>query len=177
MKSAVSVFAFFAAFFFSSYFAFLFVDYPEPHEVTVVSQQGVFDSKLQKKLSRFLQKDINNGNSRLDSSFFSSRFEEGADLMDALPAYADSTEKYVRASESMDYSKFPEDFQDAWKAHMQAWRDRADFLARVKNMSRSERISGDEFWTEYEFQMDEINDTWIEVKIVAWRYGANFRER
>jgi hypothetical protein len=66
----------------------------------------------------------------------------------------------------MDTRNFPQDFQNAWRTHMQAWKNYADYLEEVKyNPSARKRNEG--------FVLNnEINRTWAEVLRIGRNHGA-----
>lgn len=80
---------------------------------------------------------------------------------------------YVNASESLDDSGLPADFQLAWRAHIRAWREHSDLLNRL--VWRSDNWDGADLDL-YREQSETINETWSEVKSVAYSYGATFTE-
>lgn len=107
------------------------------------------------EIEQFLLRDINNGESRNDYRY--------------ADDYADEVLIYWQASSSMDASRFPQDFQDAWRVHMQAWGDYAKYLQDKKSTKR--KYSAD---VEKRYNM-EINRSWEEVLRIGRTYGAYVR--
>jgi succinate dehydrogenase/fumarate reductase flavoprotein subunit len=108
------------------------------------------------KITNVLSQDINNGLSRRTN------------YKNSINYIAEKTDEYVSASEKLNVSGLPEDFQAAWQKHMQAWRIHADYL--------NERKYSREFNADYDAvsanQSNEINRTWYEVLRVARENGA-----
>ncbi len=102
------------------------------------------------EIEAFLRRDIRNGDTRMDYKYTDN--------------YAGAVMDYWKTSSSMDASRFPQDFQDSWREHMQAWRNYADYLAE-KPATRRDRKEG-------KMLNDEINRTWEEVKGIGRTYGA-----
>lgn len=102
------------------------------------------------EIEAFLRRDISNGDARMDYKYTDN--------------YAEAVMDYWKTSSSMDASRFPQDFQDSWREHMQAWRNYADYLAE-KPATRRDRKEG-------KLLNDEINRTWEEVKSIGRTYGA-----
>jgi hypothetical protein len=102
------------------------------------------------EIEAFLLRDINNGSARMDYKYTDN--------------YAEAVMDYWKTSSSMDASRFPQDFQNEWREHMQAWRNYADYLEETsssrRDCSEGKRLIG------------EINRTWEEVKSVGRTYGA-----
>lgn len=122
------------------------------------------------KITLFIERDIANGAQR--SNELDVRDEtEFRSISSYLSSYADATTGYVNASESMNDGCLPGDFQDAWRAHMRAWRERADYLESMKEQSPQD-IDRDEIAAEYRRQTREINTTWFKVLRVGQKYGA-----
>jgi hypothetical protein len=107
------------------------------------------------EIEAFLLRDINNGDARMDYKY--------------TDDYAEAVMKYWKTSSSMDASNFPQDFQESWREHMQAWGDYAQFL-KDKKESRSNALCNLE-----KGYIAEINRTWEEVKSTGRTYGSNLR--
>lgn len=103
------------------------------------------------EIETFLTRDIRNGEGRMDNVYN----DDARAVMD-----------YWKTSSSMDAGDFPQDFQKAWREHMQAWRNYAEYLEEVKNnpAARKRNESGN-------FNR-EINRTWAEVLRIGRNYGA-----
>lgn len=119
----------------------------------------------------FLQRDINNGRGRDSRSFRTIDWENAENSGYSIKNHADSVAEYVNDSSSMDASGLPQDFQTAWKNHMNAWRDYSEFLNEKKDSSKS--YLNEEDFAEFENPYNaEINRTWYEVLRIGRTYGA-----
>jgi hypothetical protein len=111
-----------------------------------------FERRSTNEIEQFLLRDISNGDARMDYKYNDD--------------YAVAVMDYWKASSSMDASRFPQDFQNEWREHMQAWRSYADYLAEVKRSpARRDAREGNRL-------INEINRTWEDVKSVGRTYGA-----
>jgi hypothetical protein len=79
--------------------------------------------------------------------------------------------QYWSGSVSIDVSAFPEDFQDAWNDHMDAWGDFARYLEKNKGRSMTQA----EFLAETRELNHEINVTWSVVLRSARSHGAHVK--
>lgn len=103
-------------------------------------------------IEAFLLRDISNGDARMDYKYTDN--------------YAEAVMDYWKTSSSMDADSFPQDFQDSWREHMQAWGNYAEYLEKSKKSSvRRDAAEGKRL-------IGEINRTWEEVKSVGRTYGA-----
>jgi hypothetical protein len=102
------------------------------------------------EIEAFLLRDINNGSARMDYKYTDN--------------YGEAVMDYWKASSSMDASRFPQDFQNEWREHMQAWRNYADYL-EARPVTRRDNNEGKRL-------IGEINRTWEDVKSVGRTYGA-----
>lgn len=180
IKSILSIAAFSTAFIFSTFLAGFFIGKTEYQPDSVVPPVAVVNSNptscfknrkpsaTAEKISNILRQDDRNGRERsgrlysLDNSY-NAPFAERAET---VAAYAD-------ASGSMKSAGLPTEFQTAWRAHMKAWRDYADFLVKMKSASVRENLDEESFNDfEREYNAD-INTTWIEVLRVADDYGVD----
>jgi hypothetical protein len=123
-----------------------------------VTIAGFFQVKVSKstaqKITQVLAQDIANGNART-----AKRCRKPANDL------AVRTQDYVNASTSIETIGLPNDFQSAWKKHMEAWRNHSNFLNSVDSMD-SNTLEIDQYNT------DEINRTWWEVLRIARKHGA-----
>lgn len=118
-------------------------------------------------IESFVWQDIRNGETRMDRT---SRYSDGKFYS---AEFADAVMEYSETSSSMDASRLPQDFQSAWRKHMKAWRDYADFLNEVTN-SPERKTNSQESLRESETRFNaEINRTWYEVLRIGRSYGAN----
>jgi hypothetical protein len=145
--------AFVATFIFSAGLVRLI--FPAPVVKYVYTEQSRTFERSSNEIERFLLADISNGESRNDYRYTDS--------------YADEVMEYWQASSSMDASGFPQDFQNAWNLHMQAWGDYAKYL-QDKKSSKSNYSCG----LEKRYNA-EINRTWEDVLRIGRNYGAYVR--
>lgn len=141
--------AFVAAFIFSAGLVRIILPAPV---VSYVYTEGPRVGAYASSIEEFVSRDEMNGTTRLDY-----RNSE---------AYAQAVMNYWKTSSSMDASRFPQDFQNAWRTHMQAWKSYADYL-EVKQNSKSSYSCG----LEKQYNA-EINRTWEEVLRIGRSYGA-----
>jgi hypothetical protein len=121
--------------------------------VVVKSFKGLSTAE---KITNVLTEDISNGTSRREN------FSNGRYYL------AQKTESYVSASESINVEGLPEDFQNAWQEHMQAWRIHANYL----NENKCNRWANVDYDRASNEQIREINQTWYEVLRIARQNGA-----
>ena len=146
IKSIVSLIAFVVSFALSSSLALVLRGKPARTEKPFVTSCGHrsvkrdFDSALGRKMSRFIQQDIDNGLTRRNSVSVTDSFDTESET--SLAAYAGAVETYVDASSSMDDSTLPRDFQTAWRAHMQAWREYSDFSQQSQTTKQESQRGG-----------------------------------
>ena len=106
-------------------------------------------------IESFLRRDIRNGELREVD-----RYSDN---------HANAVMDYWQTSSNMDAAGFPQDFQDAWNLHMQAWGNYAEYL-QAKNES------GESFSCSLEKRYNaDINNTWEEVLRVGRKYGSTLR--
>ena len=98
-----------------------------------------------------------------------------ADDDDAFSDFAVATARYADQSGAMKDSGLPADFQSAWRAHMKAWRDYADFLEAMKISEMRAAMDEDSFAQLNDQYNADIEQTWAEVLRIANNYGANFK--
>jgi hypothetical protein len=146
----ISIVAFTVAFIFSA--GLVRIIFPAPAvEYRYINQPRIVERRSSNEIEEFLLQDIRNGEDRMEYQYTSD--------------YSEAVMDYWKASSSMDASRFPQDFQTKWRAHMQAWRNYADYLGESKSTSRSNCREG------YRL-VSEINRTWEEVKSTGRTYGA-----
>lgn len=151
IKFTTAVVAFVVTFIFSAGLVRIFV--PETVVRTVYRDRPTFVERNDNAIERFLRRDMSNGATR--------SYYRGSD------DHPDAVMEYWKASSSMDDSGFPADFRAAWKEHMKAWKNYADYVAANPRGERSdpgkERLN------------DEINRTWDEVLRIGRIYGSTLR--
>lgn len=145
--------AFIATFIFSA--GLVRIIFPAPVVKYVYTEPPRTFDRRSNDIENFLLRDITNGNARMDDKYSDD--------------YAQAVMDYWKASSSMDASGFPEDFQKAWRLHMQAWGDYAEYL-QAKKASKSNGLCNlDKRYN------SEINRTWEEVLRIGRTYGSNVR--
>lgn len=170
-KHIAALITFFAAFAFSAFIALLFAA-PKIYEVPPVVTN--YEAKIFKqnrcgtgyKIKEFLEQDKRNGVDRTNYDF-SSRNDSYTSAR--ISVFADSVEEYAAESGAMDDTGFPRDFRVAWREHMKAWSDYAEFLQKAK----TKRMSLEDFdamTTEYN---GEISTTWQETLRIGREHGAD----
>jgi murein L,D-transpeptidase YcbB/YkuD len=124
------------------------------------------------EIESFIQSDIRNGKMR-DQKLRSQDYSEmKSDSENYSIFYAETMREYWSDSSKLDARDFPRDFQVAWKNHMQAWQDYADFLADTKENQNRNVMSEAEFRAADDRYNNEINRTWYKVLRIGRTYGA-----
>ena len=126
----------------------------------VFTNRPQYTNRNSSEIESFLLRDIRNGETRMDR--ISSLRDTDNERYSA--DFADAVMNYSITSSNMDAGRFPQDFQNAWREHMKAWRDYADFLNDTKDFSSSK-------CAERHYNA-EINRTWVEVLRIGRNYGA-----
>ncbi len=159
-KNILSIAAFFTAFAVSAALASLFL----PANTTNYRATSCFTnhSKSADAISELIRQDVSNGNQR-DRKIY--RDKENIPLV---------IEDYVNASNSLNASELPRDFQIAWRKHMKAWHDYSNFLNNIES-SRYEDSGVESFAGLEAGYMVEIDETWYEVLRVARNHGSHVR--
>ena len=127
-----------------------------------------------------LWQDINNGRARNQELMNIDGIGEDIQSSSNIIQIAETTEEYVDESQSLDASGLPADFQQAWQAHMDAWRVQADYLNQIKATAEKYSLNNQKTGhlfnlnsnNSYSNQSDEINRTWYQVLRVGRKYGA-----
>ncbi len=182
IKNILSIAAFSVAFIVSTAFAGLFVDKSEIQPVIAPASgynaraTSCFGhrnkSAAAEKIAGLLKQDIRNGYDRdgklyrLDSGYVSP-FSSSS-----FAAYSAVTDEYADESGSIEDDRLPREFQTAWRAHMKAWRDYADFLENMKDSTVRTTLGEESFNNLGSAYNTEISRTWFEVLRVADQYGA-----
>jgi hypothetical protein len=145
--------AFIATFIFSA--GLVRIIFPAPVVKYVYAERPRTFERSTNDIETFLLRDISNGDARLDYKY--------------TEDYSDAVMTYWKTSSSMDASAFPQDFQDAWRIHMQAWGDYAEYLEAKKASKNSYSCGLDKRYNA------EINRSWEEVLRIGRTYGSNIR--
>lgn len=165
-KHIIAIAAFFTCFAVSSFLVGLLFpkDTTELYEIVNVRPQA---DAADERILVLLRQDVENGDER-DGEIFDYWIENERFL--SLAAKTRILSEYAENSASIDDSGLPQDFQIAWRKHMEAWADYSDFLRKVENAGMSsENINR----VEWQYERD-INSTWYEVLRVGRSYGAEF---
>lgn len=164
IKSILSLIAFAAAFAFSVALAALTTD-----GSSNAAQPQTFklqtDEAVRWKITRFLERDIENGHRR-DRSVYG--FEDYSMSSPNIFKRAEAVKDYSDESGAMDFDRMPQDFQLAWLKHMRAWHNYSDFLQKA----RTEKMRYSEIRRMEDQYNREINSTWYQVLSVGRSYGA-----
>jgi hypothetical protein len=123
-------------------------------------------------IESFIRQDIRNGETRMDKI----ARRGGMSITPSSIYFADFSKavtEYSNESGGMDASRLPADLQTAWREHMKAWRDFAEFLAAVKDNGPANRMDTEDFKYAERGYNQEINRTWENVLSTGRSYGAN----
>lgn len=152
-RTITALVAFIATFIFSA--GLVRIIFPAPVTKYVYTERPRTFERNSNELEQFLLRDISNGDLRNDYRY--------------ADDYAGEVMVYWQASSSMDASRFPQDFQNAWREHMQAWGDYAKYLQDKKASQRNYSCGLEKRYNA------EINRTWEEVLRIGRTYGAYVR--
>lgn len=168
-KHIAALITFFAAFAFSAFVASLFAA-PKFYDVPPVKTYEYKNYNHNRcgkgyKIKEFLLQDKQNGDDRRRYEYS----DEGTISRLSLAEEADRIRDYADESGSMDASEFPRDFRAAWREHMRAWSDYADFMETAK----TKRMTADDLSERENPYIKDINSTWYEVLEIGRSYGAD----
>jgi hypothetical protein len=169
-KHIAALITFFATFAFSAFIALLFATPKIPYVPPVNSYEfksynNGYRTSKGSKIKEFLVRDKQNG-SELDNYKLS--YEDGLVSRSSIAVFANAVSEYVNESSSMNDSRFPPDFQAAWREHMQAWSNYEEFLQE----SKTEFMTFEEFNSRADNYNDDISSTWRETLRIAREHGA-----
>lgn len=166
-KSLISTVAFITAFSFSAALAGLFPG------STVHEKNSCFhtNSRTASVISEFIRRDVRNGEKRENN--VSRSFEATGDPFssDTIAEYASAVNNYAADSGSMNDSQLPGDVREAWRVHMEAWADYADFLNRMDEQAY--RLNDTEVARARTGHIRRINVTWYELLRISEDHGAD----
>ncbi|HEX8636740.1 MAG TPA: hypothetical protein VF692_01660 [Pyrinomonadaceae bacterium] len=183
-KTILSVAAFIVAFAFSTAFAGLFiaksayqsvltaapvVSYNEQQPTSCFKKRGRYTAD---KIEVFVSQDDSIGQEHQQINTRIARQELPLLKSPLFFEYKTAVAEYVEASDSMDESTMPHEFQTAWRAHTKAWRDYADFLDLMKSGSKRAQLTDEEAYEMEKPFQSEIANTYYEVLRVGRSYGA-----
>lgn len=168
MKSIIASIAFTVTFGFSVVLVGLIFGFPQTDRV--YKQHESCHINDQSEIVSFLARDVRYGDLR-DSDLRS--FDSAADL--PLVEYTEFINKYVAKSQAMDDEFLPKDFQYAWRNHMKAWRDYADFLSSLS--SGTVDASSQDFVSLEKEYNSEITRTWNLVLEIGENHQPGLRSK
>lgn len=189
-KSILRIAAFSTAFIFSAAFAGLFIDTNDSETgffvpfktetvVTYDNEQsvGIDDAESARVIDYVLQKDDDNGRARNRTvSRVSPDYNPPLESNASFSVFADATTRYAGQSGKIEQSDLSPEFKSAWRRHMKAWRDYADFLQAMKISSVRNELGADEF-SELDVEYNhEINQSWFKVLTVASENGVDVQK-
>jgi hypothetical protein len=170
-KHIAALITFFATFAFSAFIALLFAAPKIPFVPPVTTYEFKSSNyrckkKSVNKIEDFLVRDKQNGD---EMDGYKLSYEDGFVLPSSVNVFANTVSEYVAESRSMDDSRFPRDFQNAWREHMDAWMEYEEFLQASKN----KRMTFEDFNSRTERYNDEISRTWKELLRIGREHGAD----
>lgn len=168
MRIILGIIAFTLTFGLSSTLVGLIFGFPQPN-VRSVSSHHKHSSAYKHKIRRLISKDVSNGRVRNIERFRLYRNLGSEESLFRSSEYHQTVRKYYEKSVSMNTASLPEDFNYAWRKHMEEWQKQADYLKAVQagEVSRSSSVSSG-----YYDNTDEINRTFDQVLRIAKRYGV-----
>ena len=123
------------------------------------------------QITQLIEQDVANGEQRVSEVYYSRTDSNWVVENDSMEVYAFSTQNYVSSMDGLNYQNLPQDFQDAWLAHKEAWRNHSEFLNDLKDISGSEISDLKNLPTLKQGDKD-IDRTWFEVLRIARKYNA-----
>jgi hypothetical protein len=166
-----AIIAFVATFIFSAGLVRIIFGTPEAVTGGTYHRTHCF-SRQARGIENFIWQDVRNGESRMEKI----GHDGGLNITPSSIYFTDfavAVMEYSNVSGSMNDSSLPDDLREAWREHMNAWRDFAIFLDETKNLRRGERMDTEDFKAAERRYNSEINRTWINVLRIATDYGAN----
>ncbi len=128
----------------------------------VYSFSPKIDPKVAQKISGIL---------REDAAYGTERALETGKLETAAVVSA-----YSAHSAALDIEGLPDDFQNAWLKHMNAWHAYSDFLRDSEMRDAGDRRDRSDLRRLWKRNIENINDTWYRVVRIAGKYGAELPE-
>ena len=154
-KIITALVAFFATFIFSVGLALMFTPIDQNQ---VVALRLSNNNRYARDISNLLRQDVQNGIDRSDS--------------DAEYDEAESVADYAQNSAQINDENLPRDFQNAWRTHMDAWQNYADFLRDLENPKFRGNFTEKQISQMNAEHNSKINTTWYEVLRIARKYGT-----
>lgn len=166
MKILTGIIAFTLTFGLSSTLVGLLFGFPQAEVNTSSYKVRQQDHATGYRIKRLLKRDLANGVPRNLEARRVYQSERDLASLDQSPAYRATVIRYVERSAGMNDAGLPEDFQYAWRKHMNAWKKRAAYLKSIDATDNPNSFS-----VEIPDDNGEINDTWNQVLRIAERYG------
>lgn len=171
LKHYLAIIAFFATFVFSVLLIGVPVNKTSCFTRNFLGATHTHNRTTQRKITNLLKRDIANGDFR-ELNVAASKNSYSDDSFSGLVNYADTIERYVAESESINDENLPVDFQNAWRDHIRAWRNYADFLGTSRTSCLMRGLDSYDLYLTSLEQNAEINRTWYKVLRVAKSHGA-----
>ena len=123
------------------------------------------DIHIQNKISKFLQKDLENRQIKVKKLVNNSN--------DMTPViWVSAINEYAYKTETMNLSGFPEDFQIAWLRYARATRESANLISNLKSLPKKTILDQKEAEMA-KIKFDRERETWGNVLLIAAEYGVN----
>lgn len=169
-----AIIAFAGTFAISVGLVWLIFGFPVKQEVYYSSQHNC-SQRHSSAIYSHIQRDVSNGRERDERSFRTNNWEENGEAGYSIENHADSVAQYVDESDSLNVRDLPQEFQIAWRKHINAWRDYSEFLTEIKESSVDDKTSRKRYLASENRYNIEINRTWDEVLQIAENHGATLR--
>ena len=166
MRIILGIIAFTLTFGLSATLVGVLFGFPQP-EVKPFVTTSKYNSVHKNKIKSLLRRDVRNGNMREQA--FTGR--EGHISRYNSPEYGKAVNDYYIKSSSMNDSMLPDDFKYAWREHMKAWKNQAEY----SNSLKDEHYQENDSVRKYSDNTGEVNRTWYQVLRIAERYGVQTR--
>ena len=170
LKHILAIIAFFATFIFSVLLIGVPVKKTSCFTRNFMGAAHTHNRTTQRKITNLLKQDIANGDFRELNITASKNYSDDSYLR--LVNYADTIERYVSESQSINDENLPVDFQNVWRDHIKAWRNYADLLETSKTSCLMRDFDSYELYLISLEQGAEINRTWYKVLRVSKSHGA-----
>ncbi len=170
MRIILGIIAFTLTFGLSASLVGLLFGFPK-HNVRHFTSKHTHNSAHKHNIRRLLRRDVfRNGETR-DHKVTRLYAEFGSyDALYQNSEYRKAISDYHRKSSSMKDSHLPEDFKYAWREHMKAWKNQANYLEDLQSKSLDGEIESAS--KNYSDNSRQINRTWDQVLRIAQRYGV-----
>lgn len=171
-KLITSLIAFLVTFGFSTVLTKLFVSetqvYQPKSQAYWISKSK--EKQTQRKIYSLLRQDIQNGRERFGKLVRTEGDYRPPFTSSSLAAYSKAVNEYADKSASIYDGDLPEEFQLAWRKHMRAWREHANFLNQLRDSDRE--MTTEEIARRYYKNDAAISATWYATLDIAEEYDA-----